>query len=136
MFDLKVTRRDFLIGASKIAVAAAVAPAIIKAENAMKIWVPPEKKIITNPFDANFIVEGLARGDQVFLQDTFTGEVLLNQQAHSYRMQWDIPEPVDGARPLRLAIRRHGMIEHVQAVGIHAGGRTKIKAIGFLKNRG
>ena len=38
-----MNRRDFL----KTMIAAAAAPAIVKAENIMKVWVPPEKKIIT-----------------------------------------------------------------------------------------
>ena len=39
---MKMTRRQFL----KTAAAAVAAPAIVKAENIMPIWVPPEPKII------------------------------------------------------------------------------------------
>jgi hypothetical protein len=37
-------RRGFI----KTMLAAATAPAIVKADNIMRVWVPPEKKIITN----------------------------------------------------------------------------------------
>ncbi len=41
---MKLTRRQFLQGM----IAAGAAPAIVKAENLMKLYVPPEKKIITS----------------------------------------------------------------------------------------
>ena len=52
---MSISRRGFL-GAM---LAAASAPAVVKAENLMKIFVPPEKKIITAPIIEVFIGRGL-----------------------------------------------------------------------------
>ena len=60
-----MNRRDFL----KTMIAAAAAPAIVKADNIMKIWVPPEKRIINYP---ELYVDGI-RNDTPALQALFDG---------------------------------------------------------------
>ena len=45
-----MNRRNFF----KAMLAAASAPAIVKADSLMKIWVPPEKKIVTLPSSGTF----------------------------------------------------------------------------------
>lgn len=47
---MKMTRRQFF----QTSAALFCAPAIVKAENLMKIWVPPEKKIIVDVFESDF----------------------------------------------------------------------------------
>lgn len=47
---MKMNRRQFL----QTSGALFCAPAIVKAENLMKIWVPPEKKIVVDVFESDF----------------------------------------------------------------------------------
>ncbi len=43
-----MNRREFLYGAAKSGIIIAGAPAIVRAESLMKIWVPPEVEILTD----------------------------------------------------------------------------------------
>lgn len=61
-----MNRRGFLKAAAMIV----AAPAIVKAENLMKVWVPPEKKIITPETSVIKISDGILDVGHVF---TITG---------------------------------------------------------------
>lgn len=126
-------RRDFLTAGTKVGIILLGAPAIVRAESLMKIWVP-EKRIILDVGDfTNFMMQGLLHGDQVYVKDEVTGRVLINERVTSFGKGWCIP-PGNG-NPLKVGIRRKGCIDYVQRVGSpYPGGKTKIKAAGLLKS--
>lgn len=129
MFEM--TRRTFL----KTTGALFAAPAIVKAENIMKIWTPPEQQIIlpdeqivTKP---NFTLDGTMPGDQIYVQDTVTGQVLINEHADGRRFSRAVPE---SDHQLRIGIARRGCVDYNNRCTVFPGGSVKIRAIGFLTN--
>lgn len=92
MFDEKISRRSFLTGGAKVAAALFVAPAIIKAEHLMKVYVPPEKVIELDPNSYNFTISGIVPGSNVYVADPITGEVYINEVVNTSRKGWNLPE--------------------------------------------
>ncbi len=133
MFDM--TRRTFL----KASGALFAAPAIVKAENIMKIWTPPEKEIYMGRYEnfrfvetPNFELVGTMPGDKVYVKDMVTGQVLINEKAGGGRFGAAIPE---NGHMLRIGIGRGTNLEYHNRIGApQPGGRVKIRALGFLKN--
>jgi len=76
-----ITRRQFL----KASAALVAAPAIVKAENLMPIWVPPEKKIVVRSLDLDeMTLEDLRR-----LNDyTLSRPRMETVEAAGERMAW------------------------------------------------
>ncbi len=136
IFDNDITRRAFLGGTIKTTAILFCAPAIVRAESLMKIWIPTNQEIITDlsSLRPNFVMEGLRAGDQVFVRDEITGTVIINERVITGSRAWDI-EPGSGAA-LNVAIRRNGFIDYINRVGSpYPGGQTKIAGFTFLTNR-
>ena len=133
MFDLKINRRDFLIGASKVAVLASVAPAIVRAESIMPIYVPPEPRIITAPDEYNFLVSGLSGPCQVMVKNWETGEILLHEHAVGSVLKSNVPDNMGGT-PLIVYARHPDGKNYVNRVGApYPGGKTKIRGLQLMK---
>ena len=131
IFDNDITRRSFLKGTAALF----CAPAIVKAENIMKIWTPPEKQIVTEVgFDAlNLQINGLRKGDQIIVRDEVTGA---KRTAVSQWHRWGmIVEPTSQGHLLTVGVYRDGGFKHIQRTTVHPGGTTKIKSIGILGDR-
>lgn len=130
MFDLKMTRRSFLIGSAKIATLAAVAPAIVKAENLMKIQVvktmEEAEQIIK---EGNFTIDGLVPGSSVFAVNELTGEMIVRDTKISgTRASWQIPE-ASVTTPIRVLVRRPGYKQFILTTGMPmVGCKTKVRA--------
>lgn len=73
-----ITRRMFL----KASAALVAAPAIVKAENLMPIWVPPEKKIVVRSLDPDeMTLEDLRRmNDYSLAQEPMTATEVMDRR--------------------------------------------------------
>jgi hypothetical protein len=130
MFDLKISRRDFLVGASKVAVVASVAPAIVKIDNLMKIQVVKtmeEAEAIINSH--NFTITGLQKGSSVILMDAVTGErLVLETNIMTTRKSWEIPDRIPGGREIKAVVRKQGWSAYAGNFGApYPGGKTKVR---------
>ncbi|UCD23660.1 MAG: hypothetical protein JSW51_11565 [Gemmatimonadota bacterium] len=116
MFDEKISRRSFLTGGAKVAAALFCAPAIIQADRLMKVAMPPEPKIITDPNAFNFTMQGLVRGSRVYVADDITGQVYINETVDSETMRWNLPE--GEGRPIIARIRKQGYLPQEHRMGL------------------
>lgn len=100
-----MNRRNFL----KSMIAVASAPAIVKAENIMKVWVPPEKKLIVGQSFADLV-------DELDEAKTSIQQQILKILGENNQVLAEIP--------LEFKAAQHGIIE------------AKVPASAFAKQSG
>lgn len=125
MFDEKISRRSFLTGGAKVAAALFVAPAIIKADHLMKVVMPPEPKIVTDPNAFNFTLQGVEPGSIIYVADKITGEVYIQERVYTSRKNWNLPE--GEGRPIVARVRKAGFLAQEHSLGLpYPGGKNKL----------
>jgi len=108
LFDENITRRAFLGGGVKTAALLFAAPALINVDRVMKIWVPGDDKIILDPNEVNFTLQGLVPGSAVYVANALTGEVYIRERVNASSKGWKLPFDNSLGDPLGIHIKRQG----------------------------
>ena len=108
LFDENISRRSFLGGGVKTAALLFAAPALINVDRMMKIWVPGDDKIILDPNEINFTLQGLIPGSAVYVGNSLTGEVYISERVNAHRKGWKLPFDNSLGEPVSIRIRKAG----------------------------